>query len=540
MKESASEVAVVGGGPCGLLAALLLARHGVNVALFERHPDASTHPKAMGVSRRTGEIYRQLGLLEAMQVQDTSRSADCLSIWSEALTGGEEWGRVPMPPRVPHLTPCEPFHCPQPLAEDVLRRALSLEPRASLHFGCKVTACEETGGGARLTVQPQSGEAHPHFCSWVVAADGAASPMRSRLGIGTTGPGDMGHFLNVYFRADYGRFMAGRRAVLYQALTGEGMEFFVAVNGDNLWLMHHFLQPGEAPEDFSDKRLVEIIRHFGGHPELPVELLGVSPWVMSPKLADQFRAGRVFLTGDASARLSPAGGLGLNTGLQSVHNLAWKLAAVVRGHAAESLLDTYESERRPHAALTMDSTNNNADEILCIVEAALEGRWADVRTLIAGSLRRGAGLGLDIGFTYLAGAFVPDGVEVPATTDPRNDYEPSANPGRRAPHLSISIGGRPASTLDFFGREWVLLAGRGGGGWRGDAPAGVRVCVVGEDFGAEPGAFEDLYGLAADGAVLVRPDGVVATRWAARPASARGILAETLDGLLRGAVPGTA
>ena len=157
------------------------------------------------------------------------------------------------------------------------------------------------------------------------------------------------------------------------------------------------------------------------------------PWVMSPKVAMRFRLGRVLLVGDAAARLSPAGGLGLNTGLQSAHNLAWKLAAVVRGEASDLLLDSYETERHGAALQTMENTNENASEVFAIVQAGLRGEWDRVRELVAHNRRAGAGLGQDLGIVYESGAIVSDGTMPPKVSDRINDYVPSACPGCRRP-----------------------------------------------------------------------------------------------------------
>jgi len=128
-------------------------------------------------------------------------------------------------------------------------------------------------------------------------------------------------------------------------------------------------------------------------------VLSTVPWVMSPKVARQFRIDRVFLVGDAAARLTKAGGLGLNTGLQSAHNLAWKLACVVNGSAGDSLLDTYQQERRDAAFRTVQNTNRNADEFFDIISSALKNDWDKVGDLIAQSRTRGPGLGQDLGIT---------------------------------------------------------------------------------------------------------------------------------------------
>jgi len=389
----------------------------------------------------------------------------------------------------------------------VLADALEAEPLASLEFGIEVCSVALDDGAARVSLS--GGEVLE--TGWVLAADGAGSRVRKEIGIGTDGPGDLGHFVNTLFRADFGRHLQERKSILYQALGTEFFEFFVAVNGSDLWLMHHFLEPGESASDFTPERMESLIRTASGLADEPIEVLGMSPWVMSPKVARSWRQGRLLLVGDSAARLSPAGGLGLNNGLQSVHNLAWKLAAVIRESAPDSLLDTYESERRPCALQLMQNTNRNSDEVFAIVAAAMRGDWDAARDMIAHSRRAGSGLGQDLGLAYSAGAFVPDGTDPVSVGDPANDYVPSGRPGGRAPHLSIQDADGRTSLLDLFGAGFVVLAGRSGGGWKA-ASAGASFFQNGEDFDAPD--FEGVYGIAPAGAVLVRPDGYVAARYA--------------------------
>jgi putative polyketide hydroxylase len=429
-------VAIVGGGPCGLLTALLLARTGVRCTVFEKRSGISTHPKAMGLSRRTCEIFRQLGLLEEITSGSMPDDYRFLSIWAKSLVG-EELGRVPFVEVSNEFSPCSRLHCPQTWTEKVLLDAVSQEPLAEIRFNCEVVNVEPEPSQVRLCV---SGNESLTF-GWLVAADGAGSAVRHQLHVETAGPGDMGHFLNVMFRANYGPHLRDRRAILYPALSSEYFEHFVAVNGADLWLMHHFLQPGERVQDYTFERMQPIVAKASGLPDEPVEVLSIMPWVMSPKVAALFRIGRVLLVGDAAARLSPAGGLGLNTGLQAAHNLAWKLAFVVLGHAADSLLDTYQEERRGAAFWTMQNTNRNSDEIFAVVASAGENDWDKVRTLIANSRRAGAGLGQDLGVAYPTGAFVPDDSDLPAVKDPVNDYRPAARPGSRAPIFGLSNQG---------------------------------------------------------------------------------------------------
>ena len=490
--EMITRAGIIGAGPCGLFMALLLARQGIETDVFERRVVPNPHPRAMGITRRTAEIFLQCGLLRELEkgAMDT-RNCD-LARWCRSLAG-EDLGRVPIPELASHESPCRPLHVPQIYTEHVLLQALKSEARVRLHWGCPVEGLEQNEN--RMVIRLADGR-YEEF-DWVVAADGASSSMRKALGLGTIGPGDMGHFINVFFRAALGERMPGRRAILHNVFGGEFFEFFVAVNGRDLWLMHHYLEPGEKPEEFSSERACELVRRASGFPDLEPEILGISPWVMSPSVARSWRVGRAFLTGDASARLSPAGGLGLNTGLQSAWNLAWKLGEVAAARACKSLLDTYELERKSWAVRLMNATNQNAEEIFAAVAAAVAKDWQRVKDIAKSSRRHTPDSALDLGGRYEAGAFV---------AEPGGDASPGAVPGARAPHVEMD-GGR--SLLEFFGSGFVLLAGREGQGWK--QARGVQVLVNGEDFCAD--SFEVAYGIGAGGAALVRPDGVTGARF---------------------------
>jgi putative polyketide hydroxylase len=242
-------VAIVGGGPSGMMTALLLAGAGVESTVFERKPGTSAHPKAMGLSRRTAEIFRQNGLIERIMGGSLPIEGRCLGIWAKSLVG-EEFGRVPITAMQSEFTPCKPLHCPQTWTEKILLEAVKQEPVATVRFSSEVVSIDQREDQVRL--QLSTGETVR--AQWLVAADGAGSGIRRDLSIGTDGPGEMGQFVNVMFQARYGRYLGDRRALLYQALSEEYFETFVAINGDDLWLMHHFLQPGEAPEDYTKGR----------------------------------------------------------------------------------------------------------------------------------------------------------------------------------------------------------------------------------------------------------------------------------------------
>lgn len=517
MSAADYEVGVIGAGPCGLLTALLLARRGIRCAIFERKPAPLLHPKAMAISRRTSEILQQIGLRDPMRTDDVRTRDFPIALWADSFVG-EIYGVNERPPEDPAIAPYPGIHCPQTLTESVLLAALEHEPNASIFFDHEITHVEPTSDSVQLHGRRGESPTFRIACRYVVAADGAGSPTRRQLGIEAVGPGDQGHFLNVYFCAPYGPHFQSH-AVLVHIIRREFFAFFVSVNGDDLWLMHHFLQAGEQPSDYPAEKLAAIVREASGVPGVPVEILSVSPWVMSPKVAAKFRAGPVLLTGDAGARLSPAGGLGMNTGLQSAHNLAWKLAAVLRG-APDTLLDSYDAERRGHVMRTFEASGAIGSELGEIIQAGVfEGDFDRVRRLVAGSRRGDSRLGLDLGFRYERGAFLPENApEESAGTD---RYRPDAAPGGRAPHLWLTEGDRRFSALDLFGASFVLLVAGPAASWRAavkaDALFGgfyLEVFEIGgpDGFGDPDGRFLELYGLDPDGAVLVRPDGVVGWR----------------------------
>jgi len=213
--------------------------------------------------------------------------------------------------------------------------------------------------------------------------------------------------------------------------------------------------------------------------------------------------------------MPPTGGFGLNTGVQDVHNLAWKIAAVLRGNADAALLDSYHDERQPLGTII---TRNSLANALSMGRTARQSNVLPRREFLNEQ-------GLIFGACYQSMAVVPDGTAPAAVDDPVTEYVPSARPGSRAPHVWLRHGAEQISTIDLFGPRFVLLAGRKGDAWRRAAqeieiswpPLVAHTVGEGSDLGDPDGNWQAAYGVDADGAVLVRPDGHVA--WRSRSAA---------------------
>jgi hypothetical protein len=274
-----------------------------------------------------------------------------------------------------------------------------------------------------------------------------------------------------------------------------------------------------------------------GIPDLPVELINTAFWRRTAQVAERFQADRVFLAGDAAHRFPPTGGFGANTGIQDVHNLAWKLAAVLSGWANPAVLETYHEERRPVAEANTDFSVTNGRRWEAARQAIVSGDDAAVAHALKEQVKHLDSEGQDLGFWYGSGALISDGTVPPAADS--QAYVPSARPGSRAPHLwlrpSARLGSHPVamglhhgeresaqiSTLDLFHSGLTLLTGSDADTWRDAGAQVARALAIpftafsigpAGDFEVPEGNWAALYGVEAGGAVLVRPDGHVAWR----------------------------
>jgi 2-polyprenyl-6-methoxyphenol hydroxylase-like FAD-dependent oxidoreductase len=455
-------VVVVGAGPTGLCAGIALARWGVPCLLVERHPAVSVFPRSRSVHQRTMEIFRGWGIEEAVRSRELP--SEPVMVWAPTLAGPELRRLDYVQAADPALSPCRMSSVHQDRLEPVLLDVLSGYPATRVRFGTEAALDRVGADGAELRLTDRrTGASEVVGARFVIAADGAGSPTRERLSIAMHGPDDLGRSLLIRFRADLSRFTGPVPASFY-FLTGPTVRALYQISQDDEWVLN-----AEDPAASGDP--AAAVRAAIGA-DVPLEVLGEpGTWTAGAQVADRFRAGPVLLAGDAAHRLTPVGGMGMNTGVHDVHNLAWKLAAVLAGRAGDGLLDTYEAERRPVALRNVAWSLAN---------------WERLR----------AGL-----------PWPPPGSPNTQAVDlGLDDGRARAEPGCRAPHAWLRDG---RSTLDLFGEHFTLLAGPE---WTEparslDLALPLRVETV--------EGWREAYTATPTTAVLVRPDGHIAWRAAA-------------------------
>ncbi|MFT3698596.1 MAG: FAD-dependent oxidoreductase [Kofleriaceae bacterium] len=455
MKNETTDVLVVGGGLAGTAAALFLAWHGVNVTVLEKHPGSSPHPRAIGYTARTLELLRAVGLAE--KVPQVPPDLRLRRIRVESLTGPwfEESAWTDAAPEL-MPSPCTGAAIAQDRMEPILRER-AIELGADIRMGVAVTSVAQDADGVTVTAGDSQIRAR-----YLIAADGHRSPIREQLGIGRSGRGPMRAMRSVLFQAPLERYLDRG---IHQFQTPHG---FLTTYNDGRWVL--FLDDRER----SEAELRVAIETAVGTP-VPITILTTGRWELSALIADRFREGRIFLAGDAAHTLPPSrGGFGANTGIEDAHNLAWKLAAVIRG-AGEGLLDSYDAERRPIAWL-------RHDQIFARQDYKAESAGHGAQTIYPDSA-------LELGQLYRSNAVIGAGDDLPPAATPAAWC---GQPGTRFPHAWIAPG---LSTLDLLQRGWVVISDDDRWG-----PQTVRLDL------------HEQLGLHKGGAVLVRPDGYIAWR----------------------------
>ncbi len=524
------DVLIVGGGPVGMLGGILASRHGLTSLVVERRDSPQTSPAAHVVNARTYEICRQAGLdMDRIHAagQDAADSGHVNFVTSLA---GDLIGRLPFERQGEgclEFTPTPLRNLSQHRFEPILADELRASAGAELRYGHQWEHAEQHGDGVVSEITELLTGTTTHVRSrYAVGCDGAGSRVRKLLGIEMVGPPLIQCYLMIHFGADLRALTADRPAVLHFVLAPEAPGAFVAHDVESDWVFMHAIDPSvESADDYDDDRCLNLVDRAAGA-ELHAEILGRGTWWMSSQTADSMGGDRIFLAGDAAHRFPPTGGLGLNCGVQDIHGLMWRLAAVAEGRASAALLDSYEIERIPVAQNNAHQSLMNAIKLIHVSAALgidaeptsdrLHATLADPsktdEIAAAVELQREHFdlFGLQLGYVYGQGALVPEAP--PAKPGSPSTYEPTARPGARLPHAWLDeVGG--TSTLDLVPLDRPVLFSFGDHDAWAEAlgTADVGVVRVGVDT-PELDSWRLLCGIGGTGALLVRPDHHVAWR----------------------------
>jgi 2-polyprenyl-6-methoxyphenol hydroxylase-like FAD-dependent oxidoreductase len=517
-------VLIAGGGMVGLSAATFLAQQGIRSVAIERLKASSPLPRAAFFHMRTLEMFRSVGIEKSVrEASERDFVPEGAIIAMDTVAGRKLADIIPnLNAGVDAVSPCRRLFLNQPSLEPILR-ARARDAGATVVQGAEIVGVKQDSSGVTVTVRDvDSGVTSELRGKYLIAADGGHSKVRDSLGIGYDGRGAFSNSLTIYFTADLSPWIGDNAwSIIYvnNAICGGFFRMnraaqagFLAVNtvGDPK------VDPqaaSNAAVDVSEARLIELVRAGVGVPDLKVKIDGHTRWRATADVAQRLQDRRIFIAGDAAHLMPPNGGFGGNTGIHDAHNLAWKLAAVLKGHASPALLETYETERMPVARFTVEQAFSRY--------VARTAPW-----LQTSQKTEPLAQDFDIELGYLYGS------DLGTHADPRETF---GMPGSRAPHVWLTRRGQRVSTIDLTG-HYLLLAGPEGDAWIAAAQAAggerggltLDAYCIGKDLADHDGRFAESYGIFNDGASLVRPDGFVAWRSSVMPADPVAALRKAL------------
>jgi len=550
-----TDVLVVGAGPTGACTALALASQGVRVHCISRANWLADTPRAHITNQRAVEVLRDLELEEEARKYATPWEWMGDTLFTTSLAGPEiarlrTWGTGEE--RIGdylQASPCTMLDLPQTHLEPLLVKHAAARG-ASLAFNTEYRShMQDDTGVSTLLLDRLSGREYTVRSRYLVGADGARSRVVDDAGLAIEGQHARAGTMYVLFTADLAHYAAHRPSILYWIVTdsasfGEiGQGVLRAIHPWNQWIAGWGFDLAQGEPQLNEAQILERIRVLVGDPDLQIRIDMKSIWYVNQAWAPHYSRGRVFCAGDAVHRHPPSSGLGSNTCLQDAHNLAWKLAYVIKGHAGEALLESFSLERAPVGEQVVRRANQSRMDYAPLnacfrdpqaaqpVQAGLASladpgaQGLERRERLAEALRikhyEFNALGTEANHRYMSQAIIEDataGEEI-WEKDRQLHAKPTTRPGAKLPHAwLVGSNGRRLSTLDVVGKgHFTLLTGLAGHLWAQAAHAldlpFLRVVVIGTEGARDP--YFNWYRLREipeSGALLVRPDAVVAWR----------------------------
>src|SRR5208283_3906168 len=557
-------VLIVGGGGAGLTCSMLLAQLGIKALLVSSLPTTSILPKAHVLNQRTMEILGDVGVAEPIYAKSTPAENMAAMGWYAGFAGPdpefgrqigkvETWGCGYTNLNWVQASACRSANLPQIRLEPIMKaRAEELNPGA-IRFHHELTKLEQDSDGVTAWIKNHdTGVDYTVRARYLLGCDGGRTIPRL-VGIPYEGLGALAQTATAHVSADLSRLALDPDVLIrwiWCPAIGE-MAVLVPMGPDHWgpdseeWVFHVTYQ-GEGPKDLTDEQIEANMRRALDI-DVPMKVHKITRWALEGVLAPRFRVGRAFLVGDSAHRHPPTGGLGLTSGIQDAHNLCWKLAAVLAGHASPALLDTYEPERRPSLSRNAQRSLENAVNHFTIAGATVspenttEQNWASLKRLWSGRpedaehraevlrMMRAQSMefcehNVEYGYTYDSAAIVDDGSQPPEPVEEIRVYEPSTRPGSPLPHAWIDDedqARRPIKDLVQPGR-FLLIAGEDAQEWcraarelageHGLPVDTVRIGHLDGDMFDPRCTWLRCREIGAEGAILVRPDRFVAWR----------------------------
>ena len=576
-----TDVLVIGTGPMGATTALALATYGVRVHVVNRFNWTANTPRAHITNQRAVEVLREFGLEQEARLEATPWEWMGDTLFTTSLAGPEiarlrTWGTGDA--RIGDYlqgSPCTMLDLPQDKMEPLLVKNAAGRG-AVFSFNTEYLGHVQDSEGVTAQLRDlQTGREYEIRARYLVGADGARSKVMEDAGLKLEGQLARASTAYVLFRADLSRYVAHRPSILYWIVTsnaafGEiGMGLLRAIKPWNQWIAGWGFDFKKGDPDFSQEEVTRRVRLLVGDPDLQIEIDSTSVWYVNQAYAPVYSAGRVFCGGDAVHRHPPSSGLGSNTCMQDAFNLAWKLAYVVKGHAGPALLDSYTLERAPVGQQIVARANQSRQDYAplnrCFRDAdAADPVAAGLEKLASpgpeGVARRAAlaealdlknhefnAQGVELNQRCVSAAVIPDddASDEVWKRDPQLHLQPTTRPGAKLPHAwLVGTDGRRISTLDLVGKgRFTVVTGIAGQAWTqavGELglPYLAALVVGGPNAQDSYCNWHAVREIDEAGALLVRPDGVVAWRQhggVASMAEARRVLQRTLTAVLASA-----
>ncbi len=558
-----TDVLIIGTGPAGSATAALLSTYGVENMVVNRYRWLANTPRAHITNQRTMEVLRDLGrevedeaYMHATHQELMGENVFCESLAGEEIGRIKTWGNHPLSKAEHSLSsPCFMNDLPQTFMEPILF-STACKRGTQGRMSTEYLRHEQDSEGVTTTCLDRlTGEEFTIRSKYLIGADGGNSKVAENSGLPFEGQMGVGGSINIVMRADLSKYVAHRPSVLYWIMQpgadvgGIGMGVVRMVRPWNEWLLIWGYDINEPAPDVDEAFATQVARQLVGDPELEIELLSANTWTVNNMYATNMQDGRVFIMGDAAHRHPPSNGLGSNTSIQDGFNLAWKLAAVLKGQAGTGLLDSYTAERAPIAKQIVTRANQSIGEFGPIFESLgmaegaspavmqknmvarcdttpeAEKQREAIREAIAFKKYEFDAHGVEMNQRYGSDAIETDGqIEPSFDLDAELHYQPTTWPGARIPHVWIfdHDTGDKYSTLDLCGKgRFALLTGIGGEAWEAaasqlsaDLGVAIETVVIGprRAYVDHTGDWARAREIGDAGCVLVRPDQHVAWR----------------------------